>query len=112
MLGKHSFNKTLIVVIIIKDTYPSRGWTLVCGIGYLPRASLMNTLDTMSDDDSQETIRILRTFSEQLPKATVPRRLALEYSKGEYLPLLPRTPFNGSQGMSSENSLSRICFPD
>lgn len=36
----------------------------------------------MSEKARQETVRILRTFSEQLPKATVPRRLALEYSKG------------------------------
>jgi len=41
----------------------------------------------MSEETRQETVRILRTFSEQLPKATVPRRLALEYSKGLYLPL-------------------------
>jgi len=38
--------------------------------------------DTMSEEARQETVRILRTFSAQLPKATVPRRLALEYSKG------------------------------
>ena len=86
MLGKRSFNKTLIVVIITKDTYPSGGWTLVCGIEYSLRASLIHTSDTMPEEVRQETIRILRTFSEQLPKATVPRRLALEYSKGLYLP--------------------------
>ena len=40
----------------------------------------------MSEEIRQETVRILRTFSEQLPKATVPRRLALEYSKGLYPP--------------------------
>lgn len=39
----------------------------------------------MPEEARQETVRILRTFSEQLPKATVPRRLALEYSKGLYL---------------------------
>ena len=87
MLGKHSFNKTLIVAIIIKDTYPLRGWTLVCGIKYSLRALLMNISDTMSEEARQETVRILRTFSEQLPKATVPRRLALEYSKGLCLSL-------------------------
>ena len=86
MLGKSSFNKTLIVVIITKDTYPSRGWTSVCGIEYSLRASLIHTPDTMSKELRQETVRILQTFSEQLPKATVPRRLALEYSKGLYLP--------------------------
>jgi len=41
----------------------------------------------MSEEARQKTIQILRTFSEQLPKATVPRRLALEYSKGSYLTL-------------------------
>ena len=87
MLGKPSFNKTLIAVIITKDTCPLRGWTLVCGVGYFLRALLINTSDTMSEEARQETVRILRTFSEQLPKATVPRRLALEYSKGPYLPL-------------------------
>ena len=87
MLGKRSFNKTLIVVIIIKDIYPLRGWTLVCGIEYSLRALLINISDTMSEESRQETVRILRTFSEQLPKATVPRRLALEYSKGLYLSL-------------------------
>lgn len=86
MLGKRSFNKTLIVVIIIKDTYPSREWTLVCGIEYSLRASLIHTSDAMSEEVRLETVRILRTFSEQLTKATVPRRLALEYSKGLYLP--------------------------
>lgn len=45
-------------------------------------ALLTNTPDTMSEEARQETIRILRAFSAQLPKATVPRRLALEYSKG------------------------------
>ena len=38
----------------------------------------------MSEEARQETVRILRDFSELLPKATVPRRLALEYSKGLY----------------------------
>lgn len=82
MLGKRSFNKTLIVVIITKDIYPLRGWTLVCGIRYPLRALLINISDTMSEEARQETVRILRAFSELLPKATVPRRLALEYSKG------------------------------
>ena len=41
----------------------------------------------MSEEARQETVRILRTFSDQLPKATVPRRLALEYSKGSSLSL-------------------------
>ena len=91
MLGKRSSNKTLIVVIIIKDTYPLRGWTLVCGIGYSLRASLINISDTMSEEARQETVRILRTFSEQLPKATVPRRLALEYSNGLSLSLCHKT---------------------
>lgn len=86
MLGRHSFNKTLIAVITIKDTCPLKGWTLVCGIGHSLRALLINILDTMSEEVRQETVRILRTFSEQLPKATVPRRLALEYSKGLYPP--------------------------
>ncbi|KAF9788345.1 NMDA receptor-regulated protein 1a [Thelephora terrestris] len=40
-------------------------------------------LGAMSEEARQETVRILRTFSEQLPKATVPRRLSLEYSKGD-----------------------------
>ena len=87
MLGKRSSNRTLIVVIITKDTCPSRGWISVCGIRYSLRVSLINTSDTMSEEVRRETVRILRTFSEQLPKATVPRRLALEYSKGLYLPL-------------------------
>lgn len=45
------------------------------------------TSDTMPEEARQETVRILHTFSEQLPKATVPRRLALEYSNGLYLAL-------------------------
>ena len=85
MLGRLSSNKTLIVVIIIEDTFPSKGWTLVCGVGCSLRALLINISDTMPEEARQETVRILRTFSEQLPKATVPRRLALEYSKGLYL---------------------------
>ena len=85
MPGRHSSNKTLIAVIIIKDTCPSRGWTLVCDIGYSLRGLLINSSDTLSEEVRQETVRILRIFSEQLPKATVPRRLALEYSKGSYL---------------------------
>lgn len=85
MLGKLSSNKTLIPVIIIEDTYPSRGWTLVCGTGFSLQTLLITVSGTMSEDVRQETVRILRTFSEQLPKATVPRRLALEYSKGLYL---------------------------
>ena len=40
MLGKLSSNKTLIAVTITKDTYPSRGWTLVRGTGYSLRALL------------------------------------------------------------------------
>ena len=85
MLGKLSSSKTLIAVIIIEDIYPLRGWALVCGIGYSSRASLIKFSDTMSEEARQETVRILRIFSEQLPKATVPRRLALEYSKGSHL---------------------------
>jgi hypothetical protein len=92
MLGELSFNKTLTVVIIIEDSYPLRGWTLVCGIGYSLRAFLINISDAMLEDARQETVRILRTFSEQLPKATVPRRLALEYSKGLYLTTFHRGP--------------------
>lgn len=45
----------------------------------------MNVSDTMSEGARQETVQILRTFSEQLPRATVPRRLALEYSEGLHL---------------------------
>ena len=87
MLGRRSFSRTLIVVIITKDTYPLRDWTLVCGIGYSLGAFLINISDSVSEESCQETIRILRAFSEQLPKATVPRRLALEHSKGLYFSL-------------------------
>ena len=87
MLGRRSFSRTPIVVIITKGTYPLRDWTSVCGIGYSLGAFLINISDSISEESCQETIHVLRTFSEQLPKATVPRRLALEYSKGLYLPL-------------------------
>ena len=82
MLGKLLSNKTLIAAIITEDTYLLRGWTLVCGTGFSLRALLIKIPDIMSGEARQETVRILRTFSEQLPKATVPRRLAMEYSKG------------------------------
>ncbi|KAF9652586.1 N-terminal acetyltransferase A, auxiliary subunit [Thelephora ganbajun] len=60
-------------------------------------------LDTMSEEARQETVRILRTFSEQPPKATVPRRLALEYSKGdEFKELVEPYLFSGlSKGIPS-----------
>lgn len=87
MLGKRSFNRTLNVAIITKDTYPLRAWTLVCGVGYSLRTLLINISDTMSEEARQETVRILCTFFGQLPKAIVPRRLALEYSKGPCLSL-------------------------
>lgn len=83
--GKLSSNRILIAAITIKDTYPLRGWTLVCGIAYSLRAFLIDVPDSMSEEARQEAVRILRVFSEQLPKATVPRRLALEYSKGLHL---------------------------
>jgi hypothetical protein len=86
MLGRRSFSRILIVAIITKDTYPLRDWTLVCGIGYSLGDLLINISDSISEESCQETVRVLRTFSEQLPKATVPRRLALECSKGLHLP--------------------------
>ena len=83
-LGKLSSSKTPIAVIIMRVTYPLRERISVRSFESPVRALLINALDTMSEEARQETVRILRSFSEQIPKATVPRRLALEYSEGSY----------------------------
>ena len=84
MLGKRSFNKTPIAAIIIKGISPLKGWTSVRSVKYSSRALLIISSDDVSEEACQETVRILCAFSEQLPKATVPCRLALEYSTGLY----------------------------